>query len=127
MPAPRKRPSLHVLIVEDHEDSRDMLRQILEYSGLHVSEAATADDALALATATRFDVVITDISLGGGIRDGVWLTQRLQRTAAPIPVVAMTGHKERQDELRRLGFAAVLIKPIDALNLAAIVQGVLRR
>lgn len=46
MPAPRKRPSLHVLIVEDHEDSRDMLRQILEYSGLGVSESATAEDAL---------------------------------------------------------------------------------
>ena len=75
-----------------------------------------------MASATRFGVVITDISLGGGVRDGVWLMQRLQRTAPPMPVVAMTGHKERYDELMRLGFAAVLIKPIDALNLAAIVQ-----
>ena len=104
-----------------------MLRQILEYSGLGVSESATAEDALTMASATRFDVVITDISLGGGVRDGVWLMQRLQRTAPSMPVVAMTGHKERYDELMRLGFAAVLIKPIDALNLAAIVQGVLRR
>ena len=125
--APRKRPSLHVLVVEDHDDSRDMLRQILEYSGLRVSESATADDALSMADATRFDVVITDISLSGGVRDGVWLTQRLHRVAPTIPVVAMTGHKERQDELMRLGFAAVLIKPIDALNLAAVVQGVIRR
>lgn len=125
--ATRKRPSLHVLVVEDHDDSRDMLRQILEYSGLRVSESLAADEALAMAAGTPFDVVVTDISLGGGGRDGVWLLQRLQRTAPKLPVVAMTGFKEREHELIQLGFAAVLIKPIEALDLAAIVQSVTRR
>ena len=75
----------------------------------------------------RFDVVITDITLSGSARDGVWLLERLQRAGSPSPVIAMTGHKEREDDLVRMGFAAVLIKPLDALNLAAIVQGVTRR
>ena len=116
-----------VLLVEDHEDSRDVLCQVLEYEGCRVGEASTAQQAVDMAHTTAFDVVVTDISLHGSARDGVWLLRRLQRMTPAPAVVAMTGHKEREHELQRLGFAAVLIKPIDALGLGAIVRRVATR
>lgn len=117
----------HVLIVEDHEDSRDMLRQVLEYSGLRVSGAASVEQALSRTKSTKFDVVITDVSLSGGERDGVWLLKRVQQTTPQLPVIAITGHKEREPELLELGFAVVLLKPLDALSLPVVVRNIAGR
>jgi CheY-like chemotaxis protein len=109
-----------VLIVEDHDDSRDIMRQLLEHEGAAVVEAASANTAIMAMYATPIDVVLTDISLRGAAHDGLWLLREIRGTErlARIPVVAITGHKERAAELRQLGFAAVLVKPIEAMELA---------
>ena len=70
-----------------------MLRQVLEYSGLRVSGAASVEQALVRTKNAEFDVVITDVSLSGGERDGVWLLKRVQQTTPQLPVIAITGHR----------------------------------
>jgi CheY-like chemotaxis protein len=119
----------HVLVVEDHDDSRDLLRQMLEHGGLRVSEASTAEQAVALADATTFDAVITDVSLTSGTRDGIWLLKRLQAHPrnSHAPVIAVTGRKERQMELSGRGFFTVMMKPIEILQLGAVIRGAMGR
>ena len=120
---------VRILIVEDHEDTRDLMIQLLEAAGAVVTGAASAPTALATAAKERFDVVMTDVGLGHSTQDGVWLRQRFKddERLADIPFVAMTGRKEREAELIAAGFAAVLIKPIEVDAVAAIVFGVARR
>jgi len=114
----------HVLVVEVDEDSRDMMRQLLEHHGFRVGEAASAEVALERLSGADINVVITDVSLGGTRHDGVWLLRRVRSTGDRrlVPVIAVTGYKEREHELRRLDFAAVLIKPIAVERLAALVH-----
>jgi CheY-like chemotaxis protein len=114
-----------VLVVEDHEDSRDVLRQMLEHIGIRVAEASSAEQALALADAATFDAVITDVSLSTGARDGIWLLKRLKTHPrnAHAPVIAVTGRKERQTELAGRGFFVVMMKPVDVHQLTAVIKG----
>jgi CheY-like chemotaxis protein len=63
----------HVLVVEDHHDSRDLLCEVLEASGFRASAAMSADAAMAIVTAGGVAVILTDVTLAGSERDGVWL------------------------------------------------------
>ena len=112
-----------IVVVEDHDDSREMLRQLLEAEGAVVVDTPFADTAILALYAAPVDVMLTDVSLRGSAHDGVWLLREAtgSERLARIPIIAMTGHKERQTELRRLGFAAVLIKPFEAAELAAFI------
>ena len=120
---PRRQP--HALVVEDHEDSRFVTCELLEAVGIRCTGAASATDALAIADLEDLDVVVTDISLSGDRDGGVWLLNKLRSTSrgARIPVVALTGRAERAEELHRLGFAAVVVKPA-VEDLVAIVTGI---
>ena len=127
--APPPADPFRILIVEDHDDTRDMMRQILEAAGAVVTEADSAEGALKAAADARVDVVLTDVGLGRGPKDGVWLLGRFAADPAlsGVPLIAITGRKEREDELVAAGFAAVMIKPIEVEDLAALVLGVARR
>ena len=108
----------HVVVVDDHADSRTLLRTVLEHEGAAVSEAATATDAVQLVETEHPDLVVTDIGMED--HDGVWLFERIQTGSdgdSP-PVVAVTGYKQRLAELTGRGFALVLIKPVDPFDLA---------
>ena len=56
---------LHVLVVEDHEDSREMLRHLLESAGHRVSEAADGPTAVAEALRLQPDAALIDVGLPG--------------------------------------------------------------
>ena len=120
-------PKPLVLVVEDHEDSREMMRQLLEQAGMVVKAVATAEDALRVALSQTLAIVLTDVSLGGGVRDGVWLLTRLREASLSVPVIAVTGRRERVDEFLEMGFAAVLVKPAVVDNLLAIIGDAIRR
>ena len=109
----------HVLVVEDHEDTRHLMHVVLENEGAVVTEAEDAEQAFVFAGAGPCDVAITDVSLGRHDRSGVWLLDRFRDSPglAAVPVVAVTGHKELEAQLNQLGFDAVLIKPVDPLEL----------
>jgi CheY-like chemotaxis protein len=80
-----------VLIVEDHDDSREVYAELLELSGYEVACAADGLSAVESALAVQPDVILIDFSLPG--IDGAEATRRIradERTAR-IPVVILTG------------------------------------
>jgi CheY-like chemotaxis protein len=118
----------HILVVDDDNESRLMLRTALELEGARVSEADGAKRAVEVAGLTPCDVVITDITMGHSRRDGEWLLDRFRASAglAKIPVIAVTGCKELLSTLTARGFDRVLIKPIDVLDVPPTLVGLLR-
>jgi two-component system, chemotaxis family, CheB/CheR fusion protein len=100
----------HVLVVEDHDDSRDVLEQVLQHMGALVVASRSADEAV--AHLGKVDVVVTDIAMPG--HDGFWLLHEVLRRARHVPVIAVSGYSDLQERaLREAAFARVLRKPID--------------
>jgi CheY-like chemotaxis protein len=115
---------IRVVLVEDHEDSRDVLEQMLRFSGALVTSVGAA--RAALDTLTEADIVITDLSMPG--EDGIWLLDRVNAQPRPVPVIVITGFAETQDpRLAGAPFARKLLKPIDPWDLCQIVAEVLQR
>jgi CheY-like chemotaxis protein len=106
-----------ILLVEDHEDTRETLQRMLVRRGHQVSPAGSLRGARALAETGEFDFVITDLGLPDG--DGAELLRAFSHTAqAPIGI-ALTGYGMEDDIQRTLaaGFSAHLTKPIDFTEL----------
>lgn len=109
MTAPR------VLVVEDNPVNLELVAALLESEGYGVIAAETADISLRLAASERPDLIVMDIQLPG--MSGYDATRRLKANPATagIPVVALTAHAMRGEEVRarEAGFDAFLTKPID--------------
>lgn len=108
----RKVTKLRLLLVEDHDSTRQVLARILERSGHTVHAAATAGEALHLAeTAGPMDVLISDLGLPD--MSGFELMRRI-RAAHDIPGIALSGYGMDEDLLmaREAGFTAHLVKPV---------------
>lgn len=83
------RDGINVLIVDDHALMRSALRLLLETSlGHHVTEVASAEDAVHAVAAQRFDVVLLDVLMPG--RDGLWALQQIRRSRPGLPVVMLS-------------------------------------
>lgn len=104
-----------VLVVEDHEDTRFMLRMILERDGYVMLEAANGLEGVKTAISRRPDLVLMDSSLPG--LDGLSATRliREQEALRDVPIVALSGHAgaEFQAAARAAGCDACLTKPLD--------------
>jgi CheY-like chemotaxis protein len=109
--------SLHrtVLIVEDESSIRDILVELFEIDGNTVTSAALLPDALAILRTQRFDLVITDMRLGGK-RDGglqvMALAGMLSPDALTLVLTAYPDDSYRQASFR-LGAVHFLEKPVD--------------
>jgi CheY-like chemotaxis protein len=120
---------LDVLLVDDNDDGRKMLREVLEGAGHQVTEAVDGPEALKQATAGAFDVALIDIGLPG--IDGLEVARRLRclrpRFATTL-LVAITGYGSPQDQARSLeaGFDLHVVKPVDGLDLLDQVQRLLQ-
>lgn len=92
-----------ILLVEDEPDTRELVRLTLELDGHEVVEAGTAEDALARARASRPDLILMDLSLGGQF-DGLEATKRLRTDPSfdETPIVALTAHAMQGDRERSL-------------------------
>jgi two-component system cell cycle sensor histidine kinase/response regulator CckA len=112
-----------VLVVEDHDDSRDVLEQVLQHMGALVVALRSADEAV--AHLGKVDVVVTDIAMPG--HDGIWLLHEVLRRARHVPVIAVSGYSDLQERaLREAAFARVLRKPIDPWMLCREVAAAVR-
>jgi two-component system, cell cycle response regulator DivK len=106
-------PSRLVLLVEDHDDTRAMMRMSLELSGFLVADARDAETALAWVSKCAPDVITVDVGLPG--MSGLELA-RLLRQHAPtreVPLVAITGWASTHDleRAKHAGCDVVLTKP----------------
>jgi CheY-like chemotaxis protein len=119
--------NITVLIVEDHADSREMMRQIVESFGANVAIAADGREALATAGWLQPDLVFCDLRMpvldGFGFIDRVRHDPDLSRTA----VLAVTALGSEADVRRtwEAGFDGHLTKPVDYETIAAQLERVL--
>ena len=118
--APNPRP--RILLVEDHEDTHDLLVRLLSPS-FDVRTAECFDTALMSATEVIPHLVVTDVGLPG--RDGVTLMREL-RDRYRVPGIAVTGHiTEDPNHYYEAGFSAYLTKPIQFDELLRLVTSTL--
>ena len=113
VPATTPAGGLHILVVEDHDDSREMMRHFLEGAGHRVSEASDGSTAVAEALRLRPDVAVIDVGLPG--LDGFEVAKRIRAAQlASIRLIALSGHGLQQDRSRasEAGFDEHLVKPI---------------
>src|SRR5688572_14497169 len=105
---------VRVLIVDDDDGLRFAVRMLLEQSGAIVTDAPSADAALALLRQERPDVLLSDLTMP--TYDGYWLIDQVRQLPAEwggaTPAAAVTGHAEVGDRARVLnaGFQAHLPK-----------------
>jgi PAS domain S-box-containing protein len=107
----------HVLIVEDHEENRDLLKLLLEVNGYRVTAAGDGSEALAAARGDRPDAIVSDVLMPK--MDGFALCQAWMRDAAlrPIPFIFYSATYVRPDDEKfaiALGAVRYLIKPLEA-------------
>ena len=116
-------PNPVVLIVEDHDDTREMLQVLLNVLGCRVLAAANGDEAIGLAEKIHPDLILMDMKMPR--LDGLTLTRliRSHPTLNRVPIVAVTGivspqfHREALDA----GCNHCLDKPIDFERLERLV------
>lgn len=121
---------IKVLVVDDNEDSRDILGAILEGEGAQVVSAESVDQSLDILMVQPVDVVLTDIGMPD--KDGYALMREIQswRNQRTVPpVVALTAFARSEDRTRALvaGFQHHLPKPVEPAELIAIVGNLGRR
>src|SRR6516164_128372 len=113
--------SKRILVVEDQEDNRQILRDLLTSANFEVIEAADGEAGLAAAAAHRPDLILMDIQLPG--IDGYEATRRLKADAVlqAIPVIAITAYElnEAEDKARAAGCDGYISKPYSPRQLLA--------
>lgn len=104
-----------VLVVEDFEDNRFMMRRLLEMSGYRVVEAVNGNQAVEAAASERPDIILMDLSLPQ--LDGLAATRRIreQQGARRVPIVAVSAHDSADFHAEALaaGCNEYVTKPID--------------
>ncbi len=115
---------LRVLLVEDDDDNRELMAEVLAASGCEVLAAATGQEGLRLLAERSVHVVVTDVGMPG--MGGLEVARAAKAIAPSVPVVIVTGFAEREDIARARGkeVDAVLVKPVDPDALAQAVTEV---
>jgi CheY-like chemotaxis protein len=113
--AARPRPAQRVLLVDDQEEVRDSVGEMLRALGHDVTVVDRGDAAVALAGRQRLDVVITDLGMPG--MNGLDVAQRFRVLAPRVPVVLLTGWGLDNEAPRPPNVAFVLSKPVTMKSL----------
>ncbi len=118
--------AVKVLLVEDDEDNRELMTEVLEGAGYRVFSAASGLEGLRALSEDSFDVVITDVGMPG--MGGLEVARAAKRIAPAVPVLLVTGYTALDDILSARGreVDAVLVKPVDPDALAATVGDIVQ-
>ena len=118
-----------MLLVEDTEDNRQMMRKLLELSGYRVVEAINGEEAVTAATRERPSIILMDLSLP--VIDGLAATRRIRNFPGldAVPIVAVSAHDTADFHAEALaaGCNAYITKPIDYPELEEIVGRLLSK
>jgi two-component system chemotaxis response regulator CheY len=117
-----------ILAVDDSPSMRDMVRMALTSAGFEVAHASDGQEALILARASNFDLVLADVNMPH--MDGIQLIRALRAEPAyrhtPILMLTTEGSAERRREGKEAGATGWIVKPFDPTQLVATMHRVLR-
>jgi CheY-like chemotaxis protein len=128
---PPELTGLHVLVVDDEADTRELLQSLLESCAARVTTAATAAEAFERFRMQTPDVVVSDIGMPG--EDGYTLISRIRalppQKGGRTPAVAVTAYAAAKDRTRALmeGFTHHVSKPTEPQELLAVVAAAVGR
>ncbi len=118
-----------ILVADDDDGLRQLLRLILSREGFEVFEAANGEQALALAVTVDPALILLDVMMPG--LDGYDVCRRLKsdRRTGEVPVVFVSAAEDvaRRNEVQKLGAAACIQKPIGPRDLVARIRAVMNR
>jgi two-component system cell cycle response regulator DivK len=113
--------SQRILVIEDQEDNRRILRDLLTSAGYEMIEAVTGEEGVRLAEMHRPDLILMDIQLPG--LDGYEATRRIKANPAlrQIPIIAVTSYALSGDDVKAFeaGCEAYVTKPFSPRQLLA--------
>jgi two-component system cell cycle response regulator DivK len=116
--------SKRILVVEDTEDNRRILRDLLTRAGYELIEAADGESGVSMAAAHRPDLILMDIQLP--VFDGYEATRRIRANPETknIPIIAVTSYALSGDESKALaaGCNSYVAKPFSPRKILAMVQ-----
>ena len=119
-----KRAKKFFLVVEDFEDSRFMMRRLLEMAGYNVLEASDGEQAVKMAVEARPVLILMDLSLPK--LDGLSATRQIRQKKGlkAVPIVAVSAHDspESRTEALAAGCDEYVTKPIDFDHLTKVLQ-----
>ena len=112
----------NILIIEDDQDTRYVLKVVLESKKHTVKEASSGKEALAEIENTVFDAVILDRILGD--MDGLVVLDKIKKDDQCLPVIMLTGHADVQSAVKamKLGALEYLVKPFGNEELLLIIE-----
>ena len=113
-----------IMVVEDYDDTRLLLKQALEGFGYSVLEATNGQEAVDLAGREHPDLILMDLDLP--ILDGIAATQRIRQQAdlEKVPIVAVTAYPMSYTHVKAFakGCDEYMRKPIDISDLESVVR-----
>jgi CheY-like chemotaxis protein len=115
---------MHVLVVDDEDDARELLSEVLGHCKIRVSTARSAQEALRMVQEIRPDLVVSDIGMPED--DGYTLIKRLRalppERGGKTPTVALTAYARTEDRTKALvaGFNMHVPKPVEPAELIAV-------
>ena len=117
---------IHILIVDDDDKIRDLLKQYLKNNNFFVSTAINASDAEEKLKIVKFDLAIIDIMMPG--KDGLQLTKEI-REKIDLPIILLTAKGEADDRVRglELGAEDYLPKPFEPKELLLRIKNIIKR
>ena len=116
-----------IMVVEDYDDTRMLLKKGLEGLGYSVLEASNGQEAVDIAAREHLDLILMDLDLP--ILDGIVATQRIrQQTDVRVPIVAVTAYPMSYTHVKAFaeGCDEYMAKPIDMSELARLVNRYLK-
>jgi CheY-like chemotaxis protein len=116
-----------VLLVEDTEDNRFMMRRLLEMTGYHVVEATNGEEAVKVAQTEAPGLILMDLSLP--VIDGLAATRLIRKLphCEEVPIIAVSAHdsSDFQTEALGAGCNSYITKPIDFSELEVLIARLL--
>jgi two-component system phosphate regulon response regulator OmpR len=119
-------PKIHILIVDDDDKIRELLKQYLKINNFFVSTAIDAADAEEKLKIVKFDLAIIDIMMPG--KDGLQLTKEIRETI-DLPIILLTAKGESEDRIKGLEVGAedYLPKPFEPKELLLRIKNIIKR
>ena len=117
---------IHILIIDDDDKIRELLKQYLKSNNFIISTAINATDAEEKLKIFKFDMAVIDIMMPG--KDGLQLTKEI-RENLDLPIILLTAKGEAEDRIKGLEIGAedYLAKPFEPKELLLRISNIIRR